>query len=115
MRCSSINPILNIIPKKVNNTFKRNNKDEHIDVYKKRLEKRDYIDNDATVKALNELSTLAFIGAAVPMALKIDLTKKLNTSEKTSVGLIAVATGLVIAEIIKKCQLSKQYDKETSN
>lgn len=98
-----------------NNVFKRNRKDERIDVYKKRLEKRDYIDNDATVKALNELSTLAFIGAAVPMALKMDLTKKLNTSEKTSVGLMIAAAGFMIAEIIKKSQLSEQYDRETSN
>lgn len=98
-----------------NNVFKRNRKDERIDVYKKRLEKRDYIDNDATVKALNELSTLAFIGAAVPMALKMDLTKKLNTSEKTSVGLMIAAAGFMIAGIIKKSQLSEQYDRETSN
>lgn len=98
-----------------NNVFKRNRKDERIDEYKKRLEKRDYIDNDATVKALNELSTLAFIGAAVPMALKMDLTKKLNTSEKTSVGLMIAAAGFMIAGIIKKSQLSEQYDRETSN
>ncbi len=95
-----------------NNVFKRNSKDEQVDEYKKRLEKRDYIDNNATVKSFKELSTLAFIGAAFPMVLKMDLSKKLNTSEKISVGLMIAAAGFMIAEIIKKGQLSEQYDRE---
>lgn len=95
-----------------NKTFKSNSVNNN-DKYKKYLEKKGYIDEK--VETLEALSIIAFIGALFTGAMSIDLSKKLKTIEKISIGLIASACVLLGAKWIKQYQLSKQYDKENNN
>lgn len=93
-----------------NNVFKSNNSDNK---YRKYLEKSNYIEKK--VETLDGLSTIAFIGALLTGAMGIDLSKKLKTTEKVSIGLMVSACFLIGAKWIKGYQLSKQYDKECKN
>ena len=93
-----------------NNVFKNNNTDNK---YKKYLEKSNYIEKK--VELLGGLSTIAFIGALVTGAIGVDLSKKLKTTEKISLGLMISACLLLGAKWIKGYQLSKQYDEDNKN
>lgn len=102
-----INPISAFNQNKV---FKSNN---HDDKYRRYLEKSNYIEKK--VETLEGLSTVAFIGALLTGAMGMDLSKKLKTTEKISIGLMASACLLLGAKWIKGYQLSKQYDEEFKN
>ena len=78
--------------------------------YVRYLEKREYVSKNTEM--LDNLSTLAFLGALFTGAITIDLSRKLKTTEKISVGLMAAATVLLGVKWIRGYQISKQYDKE---
>lgn len=91
-----------------NNTYFKSN-----DIKQRRyLEKRGYIDKK--VETLEGLSTAAFFGALLTGAMNVDLSKKLKTLEKVSIGLMTLACILIGTKWIKQYQLSKEYDKENT-
>ena len=67
------------------------------------------------LEPLDDLSTLAFLGALLTGAITLDLSKSMKPTEKLSAGLMVAAGVLLGAKWIKGHQLSKQYDAEHNN
>lgn len=95
-----------------NTTFKSDSKTSN-EKYVKYLEKREYVSKK--LETLDDLSTLAFLGALLTGAITLDLSKNMKPTEKLSAGLMVAAGALLGAKWIKGHQLSKQYDAEHNN
>lgn len=81
--------------------------------YKKITEKRAYI--NARTKDLEELSTLAFVGAFITGVFNIDSIVKEQKIGKTCKTLLFISGALLLLKWIKQMILSTEYDKELKN
>ena len=86
---------------KVLNKISFGNNDEY---YKKKIEKMKYIESQTY--EIREIAYLGIIGGLLFESVKKQILKY---------GCFAVAIGAIIADVIKKSELSKEYDREHEN
>lgn len=81
--------------------------------YGRYLEKYNYL--EAKTQKLDDVMTASFIGALLLGAHNIDLSQKMNVKQKVALGFAALTGATFAGKIVKKMQLSKEYDKDHIN
>ena len=90
-----------VLNNRSNNKISFGNNDEY---YKKKIEKMKYIESQTY--EIREIAYLGIIGGLLFESVKKQILKY---------GCFAVAIGAIIADVIKKSELSKEYDREHEN
>lgn len=73
------------------------------------IEKRNYI--DAKTKNMDDLCLLSALGTMISGIFNLDLAAKEQKQSKFTIAMLGLTLALVLANSIKKMQLSKEYDK----